>query len=159
MVQRNICYVYALLDNNLNVHLRTGLFLTCYKVLLDFLFAFCFCFLSRVATGQLYHCLETRKYCIHWQEWVALLLRLPLCLYPGKATRISRGNAQRSTITQMGTKSSREGVTMDDSPKGRERVKAGQNKLYQSVPWWCGAQCPRRDVGADILGTKLSSLI
>ena len=26
-----------------------------------------------------YHCLDTRKYCVHWQKWVALLLRL-LCL-------------------------------------------------------------------------------
>ena len=28
---------------------------------------------------QPYHCLDTGKYCTHWQEWVALLLRL-LCL-------------------------------------------------------------------------------
>ena len=29
---------------------------------------------------QTYHCLDTQKYCTHWQEWVVLLLRLLLAV-------------------------------------------------------------------------------
>ena len=38
---------------------------------------------------QLYHSLDTQKYCTCWYQWVALLLRL-LLSYPGMVARITR---------------------------------------------------------------------
>ena len=56
---------------------------------------------------QPYHCLDTRKYCTHWQEWVALLLRRLLCLTRnGQGSTKKKIKRERSVLTSYSVKCS-----------------------------------------------------